>query len=69
MEYLKNIHEKMNGSRLAFSLSIIRTKFEKGTQISHRYGAIPGGAHPHHFINIPEKSEDDISTYLKQFNS
>ena len=69
MEYLQKIHEKMNGSTLAISLSIDGTKAVKGTQISHRYSAILSDAHPQHFVNITDKSDDDISTYFKRCNS
>ena len=58
--YLKKVHEQMNNSRLAFGLSIDGTKVVKGAQISHRYGAILGGSYPCHFINITDRSDEDI---------
>ena len=62
-KYLKNVHEQMNGSRLVFSLSIDGTKVAKGAQISHRYGAILGGSSPCRFINIIDRSDEDISIF------
>ena len=59
----------MNGSRLSFSWSNDGTKVAKGTQISTKYGAILGGSYPYHFINITEKSDEEIIEVLKHFNN
>jgi hypothetical protein len=28
-------------------------------EVSHKYGTIMGGAHPHHFVKIPEGSSNE----------
>lgn len=57
----------MNGSRLAFSLSIDGTKVTRVAQISQRYGAIVGGSYPYHFINTTGMSDEDVINTLKKF--
>ena len=55
----------MNGSRLAFSLSIDGTKVAKAAQISQGYGAILGGTYPDRFINTTCVSDEDFSITLE----